>query len=150
MRAKYRDAIAHYGVPTVGFNFYILVPDIDEAAEVLIQRGWTLIEQEQAKIGNATVESEQHCLIPPKNDSDNARSDTETLSMEPPPLPSKEPSGPTTTVILPAADWNFTLPERRQYSSDGCPTAFFPPLPGLLDALIDSLLEAPSDNSMLR
>jgi hypothetical protein len=146
----FEDAIAHYGVPTLGFDLYVLVPDIDEAAEALKQRGWTLAEQEQAKIGNAIVESAQHCLIPPKNDSGKAGSDTGTLSKEPPPLPSKEPSGPTTTVILPAADWNFALPERRQYSSDGSPTAFFPPLPGLLDALIDSSLDAPSDNSMLR
>ncbi len=145
----FEDAIAHYGVPTIVFNLYILVPNIDEAAEVLVQQGWTLAEQEQAKVGNAIVESAQHCLIPPKDDSGKARSDTGMLSTEPPPLPSKEPPGPTTTVVLPAADWNFTLPEHCQYSSNGSTTTFFPPLPGLLDALIDSLLDAPSNNSML-
>jgi len=146
----FEDAIAHYGVPTVVFNLYILVPNIDEAAEVLVQKGWTLAEQEQAKVGNAIVESAQHCLIPLKDDSGKARSDTGMQSMEPPPPPSKEPSGPTTTVVLPAADWNFTLPEHCQYSFNGSPTTFFPSLPGLLDALIDSLLDAPFNNSMLQ
>jgi hypothetical protein len=120
-----------------------------EAAKVLIQRGWTLSEQGQAKIGSATAESAKHCLIPPKNDSGKARSESETLSMEPPPLPSKEPSGQTITVILPAADWNTILLECHQYSSIGSPATFFPSLPGLLDALIESILDAPSDNSML-
>lgn len=45
----FEDAIAHYGVPTVLFKLYILVLDIDTAAQELTGRGWVLTPQ-QAKV----------------------------------------------------------------------------------------------------
>ena len=49
-------------------------------------------------------------------------------------------------------NWDFTLPEGREGSCDGDtdPRTFFPPLPQLLDALIDSELDVPPGDGMLR
>lgn len=56
----------------------------------------------------------------------------------PPLLPSKDPPGPTTTVLLPAADWNVAVDDLRPGSSN----SFVPPLHILLDALIESLIDS--------
>ena len=42
----FEDAIGHYGVPTVVFDLYLLVSDIDAAAEVLLRRGWTYAKEQ--------------------------------------------------------------------------------------------------------
>lgn len=49
----FEDAIGYYGVSTVVFDLYILVQDIKNAAQVLVQNGWNLVQQEKGKIGNA-------------------------------------------------------------------------------------------------
>src|SRR4051812_8728567 len=59
------DAVGYYGVPTVVFDLYVLVSDIDEAAKVLIQEGWSLGDNTQTKIGNAPLNSAHRCLMPP-------------------------------------------------------------------------------------
>jgi hypothetical protein len=38
----FEDAIARYDVPTVVFDLYLLVPDIDQAAHILCGSGWTI------------------------------------------------------------------------------------------------------------
>ncbi|KAF1973757.1 hypothetical protein BU23DRAFT_639719 [Bimuria novae-zelandiae CBS 107.79] len=118
----FEDAIAYYGVPTVLFDLYILVPDIETATQVLIRDGWNLVPQEKGKIGNADVDYPQRHTSPP---------------------------GPTTTVLLPAADWNFSLAGLGANNTKNLVNTIFPPLAGLVDALIDSLLDCPSDNYML-
>ena len=125
----FEDAIAHYGVPTVLFKLYILVPDIDTAAQELTRRGWVLTPQ-QAKVGNAEVEQAMRHLEAPDYERGT------------------EPPGTATTVLLSAADWNYNLPNKLQIPSNSA--TFFPPLPYMLDALIDSLLDAPSSNIMLQ
>ncbi|KAN0106649.1 hypothetical protein V8E51_009525 [Hyaloscypha variabilis] len=127
------DAVGYYGVPTVVFSFYILVPDIDKAAKVLIQRGWHLEDSVQTKFGNTPLRSAHHRLTPPIDVTQNRPA--WSPGMGPPPPPSKIPPGPTTTILLPASEWNFTFPSIIQ--------SFFPPLPELLDALIDKLLDEP-------
>ncbi|CZR55636.1 uncharacterized protein PAC_05524 [Phialocephala subalpina] len=127
------DAVGYYGVPTVVFSFYILVPDIDQAAEVLIQRGWHLEDSAQTKFGNIPLRSAHHHLTPPIDVTQNEPA--WSPGMGPPPPPSKKPPGPTTTILLPASEWNFTFPSIIE--------SFFPPLPELLDALIDKLLDGP-------
>lgn len=96
----FEDAIAHHGVPTVLFQLYILVPDIDTAAQALVRRGWVLTPQ-QPKVGNASVEQPMHFLEPPKHERGT------------------EPSRTTTTILLSAADWNFLLPNRPHIPSHG-------------------------------
>ncbi len=100
----FEDAIAYYGVPTVVFDLYVLVSDIEIAAQVLIQDGWTLVPQEKGKIGNANVDYAQRRLTPPSQDNHDA----EIFKPHPHnsilPPPSTKPPGPTTAVLLPAAD----------------------------------------------
>lgn len=103
------DAVRFYGVPTVGFDLYILVPDIEVASQVLIQEGWNLVQQEKGKIGNATVDYPQCRLTPPSQADHEAKQLPEphiSTSQLPLPPPDKSPAKPTTTVLLPAADWN--------------------------------------------
>ncbi|TVY38393.1 hypothetical protein LSUB1_G006363 [Lachnellula subtilissima] len=124
------DAVGYYGVPTVVFTFYILVPDIDKAANILIQRGWHLEDNAQSQFGNHPLSSAHRRLMPPIDMTENIRIQP---SRGPPPPPSKLPPGPTMTILLPATEWHFTFPSVLE--------GFFPPLPALLDALIDRLLD---------
>ncbi|RDL42340.1 uncharacterized protein BP5553_02319 [Venustampulla echinocandica] len=142
----FEDAVAHYGVPTIVFDFYILVPDTDLAAEVLVKAGWTLAKQKEPRIGTATVDTSHRCLNPPTPDRDCLPTKWDGIGTRP--LPSKEPPGPTTTILLPAANWNFPLP-RFSHSRTVSYLDFFPPLLGLLDALIGSLLDNPHPDSSL-
>ena len=125
------DAVRYYGVPTVVFSFHILVPDIEKAAKVLIQREWHLEDGTKTKFGLSTLRSAHCCLTPPANIAPNKPA--WSPAMGPPPPPSKIPPGPTTTILLPALEWNFTFPSNFQ--------GFFPPLPELVDALISKLLD---------
>lgn len=146
----FEDAIGYYGVSTAVFDLYILVQDIEVAAQVLLQHGWNLVLQEKGRIGNAAVDFPQRRLTPPSQESREAELPTSYLStfnMLPPP-PDKSPPRPMTTVLLPAADWNFSLASVN--SANTLVDTIYPPLPDLVDALIDSLLDAPSENSMLR
>lgn len=127
----FEDALVHYGVPTVVFDLYILVPDIGVAADLLAKAGWTFDMQKPHLIGNAKVDLvtfPQQRLI--------------------------SPDGETRTVLLPAADWKYPLAAdtRLEFAplEDGSSHQVpFPPLAGLLDALIESWLDLPSDDAML-
>ncbi|QRD84892.1 hypothetical protein F9C07_9146 [Aspergillus flavus] len=126
----FEDALVHYGVPTVVFDLYILVPDIDVAADLLAKAGWTFDMQKPHLIGNAKVDLvtfPQQRLI--------------------------SPDGVTRTVLLPAADWKYPLAAdtRLEFAplEDGSSHQVpFPPLAGLLDALIESWLDLPSDDAI--
>jgi hypothetical protein len=139
----FEDAIAVYGAPVVVFDLYILLPDIDTTSSILIQHGWSLVSQEKGKIGNATVDFPQRRLTPPSQD------DYET-GLPGSPLSDMTLTGLTTTVLLPAADWNFSLPEIGSIKMKSLAGTVVPPLTGLVDALIDSLLDCPSDHDVLK
>lgn len=146
----FEDALAHYGVPTVLFDLYVLVPDIEVATQVLRRDGWNLVSQEKGKIGIADVDSPQRRLTPTSEDGHKAELPTlHPCTPKHPPPPDTSPPGPTTTVLLPAADWNFSLAGLRANDTKTLVNTIFPPLAGLVDALIDSLLDCPSDDSML-
>jgi hypothetical protein len=115
----FEDAVRYYGVQVVLHALHVLVPDVNEAADVLMRKDWTSITPVPKKIENAFAHTAQHCLRPPKL------------------KPNTKPLGPTTTILLPAMDWNWncTLPEGREGSYSGdtdAMTFFFPPLPQLL------------------
>jgi hypothetical protein len=139
----FEDAIGQYEVPTIVFDVHILVSNIDEAAQALVQRGWTPITPDQGYLENAMAGRARRCLIPPKDDSGKAQN-IDPLAQ------SQQLPGPTKTLLLPAADWNFTLPDHSEQIFDGSRTPFYPSLPELLDALIDSLLDSPTSNFVLR
>ncbi|KAF2438418.1 hypothetical protein P171DRAFT_526099 [Karstenula rhodostoma CBS 690.94] len=149
----FEDAIAYYGVPTVLFDLYILVPDIETATQVLISDGWDLVPQEKGKIGNADVDYPQRRLTPPSQYSHKAELPAPHASTpqspRPLPPPDTSPPRPTTTVLLPVADWNFSLAGLGANNTKNLVDTIYPPLAGLVDALIDSLLDCPSDNYML-
>lgn len=138
----FEDAIAHYGVPTVVFDLYVLVPDIDTAAQVLIKSGWSPVQQEHGRIGNATVRHTQCRLTPPPQGDETEISSPLSITPRPP--------RPTTTVLLPAMDWYFNLEGYREANMGSSFINIYPPLADLVDALIDSLLDCPSDNFMLQ
>lgn len=52
----FEDTLHHYGVPTLKFDLYLLVMDLDKAAELLVKAGWVLDTQGPHVIGNAKVE----------------------------------------------------------------------------------------------
>ncbi|KAG9200070.1 hypothetical protein G6514_007667 [Epicoccum nigrum] len=140
----FEDAIAFHGVPTVVFDLYILVPDISTAADVLVRAGWKPVQQEKAVIGGAEVEYPQRRLL-----SATAKKKHEAYMQEiQRPLPPGHIHASDTTdytVLLPAADWNFCLSKTERPEEN-----VFPPLAGLVDALIDSLLDCPRHNYLLR
>ncbi|PKY06761.1 hypothetical protein P168DRAFT_288663 [Aspergillus campestris IBT 28561] len=133
----FEDALVHYGVPTAVFDLYILVEDIELTAECLAKAGWTFDMHRPHRIGNAEVDLmslPQQRLISADNH--------------------------TRTILLPATDWNFSLTDAQLEYADIRPDSAssdnklpfkvpFPPLAGLLDALIESWLECPSDDTML-
>lgn len=125
----FEDALGYYGVPTVVFSLYLLTPNIDSAAQVLKEKGWVFSTQ-PAKIGMASVDSAMHTLTPPGDAHDLASSNL------------------TTTILLPALDWNYSMPD--QLTSSSTSASIFPPLPMLVDALIDSLLDTPLETKLSR
>lgn len=139
----FEDAIASYGVPAVVFDLHLLVADIIEAASALMESGWTDAGPLNSKFHFLMGSIAQRRLNPPGHGT--AVKQNPEPRVGPPPLPSKELPGPTTTVLLPAADWNVPVEKLRLFSSD----SFVPPLNLLVDALIDSLLDAPT-NTLLR
>ena len=127
----FEDTLVHYGVPTAVFDLYILVKDIELAANLLAKAGWSSDMQLPHLVGNAKVDLvdfPQQRLISPK--------------------------GQTRTVLLPAADWRFSLTHNARL--EWVPLEImpslkvpFPPLASFLDALIESWLECPSNYEML-
>jgi hypothetical protein len=108
---------------------YILVLDMDIAADCLIKAGWIVDTKSRHRIGIAEVETPQ--------------------------LPLISPDKQTKTVLLLASDWKFPLtadsPLERVILPNELPDQklSFPPLSGLLDALIESWLDGPSDDAAL-
>ncbi|KAL3469549.1 hypothetical protein BJX99DRAFT_69097 [Aspergillus californicus] len=125
----FEDALHYHGVPTAVFDLYLLVLDIEIAADCLIKAGWALDESPH-RIGMADVTTPQVSLLAEHNKS---------ITVDENPF-----LKPTRTVLLPASDWKFPLVadpplERVQQLP-------FPPLSGLLDALIESWLDGPTGN----
>lgn len=127
----FEDAIAHYGVPTVVFDFYLLVPDIEKAAESLRQHGWHVAPRQDRDIfhfleGSPTLKVPLNYirLVPPGWDERTEER----------------------TVLMPASTWNFSAHQLAQTAMS--PNGFYPPLPALLDSLIDGWLDAPRGSNL--
>jgi hypothetical protein len=125
----FEDAISPYGVPTEVFDLHLLVPDIDDAARALMDKGWTDAGPSKSSYDFLMGPIPQRRLNPP----DTTAPGTAPL------VPSfKDPPEPTLTVLLPAAYWKVSVDDLRPCSPGG----FVPPLPVLIDALIDSFLDS--------
>ena len=132
----FEDALGHHGVSTIVFDLYLLVDDIEEAAQVLVQNGWSIVAYDSSQFDIGFSAKAHRRLYPPKapNEDDPPKARTNFTSPPPPPAPpSKRPARATTTILLPAEEWNYKLP-----TSINVVTSLYPPLPDLLDALIDS------------
>lgn len=55
----FEDADLHYGVPTMLFHLYLLVPEIEHAADILSQKGWFYLEDYKPNIGQKPVDIPQ-------------------------------------------------------------------------------------------
>ncbi|KIH88727.1 hypothetical protein SPBR_07842 [Sporothrix brasiliensis 5110] len=126
----FEDAVAHHGVPTARFDLFLLVEDMDTAAQVLLHDGWA---------SAATRPNDKYAFYGDENCKPYRR-------MERPGLPGKH------TFLLNAADWAFPVErlgkvdemEGARLEVNGPP--FFPSLPHLVDALIDSILDSKESN----
>ncbi|ROW01375.1 hypothetical protein VMCG_05974 [Cytospora schulzeri] len=119
----YEDAIAHYGVPTVLFDLYIVVPDIDIAAKLLRRFGWSSApprDRDMFHFLNSSTNLKYSRLAPPGLDQATA----------------------PRTILLCAHDWNLTAEQLRQSTMNG----FYPFLAVLLDGLIGGLLNSTEDD----
>jgi hypothetical protein len=140
----FEDALRHYGVPTFTFQLYLLVPDnqMEKAVESLTDAGWVLLDITIRRIGNTERNVPQRRLMPPTATMSSLETSASGLSKHPP-LPSRDPPNATETVLLQAGDWHFTISEENICKQSTNISLRFPRLPCFLDALIDTLLEAP-------
>lgn len=138
----FEDALWHYGVPTSVFDLYLLVLDIDLAAEVLIDKGWN--------DAPPPTKFTFHFLASHPEIARRRLDPPGANEVRPPSWPPTPPAEvrlrPGTTVLLKAADFNF--PAEKFAPTPASLEIYFPPLPVLTDALIDSLLDAPHDSRL--
>lgn len=132
----FEDAVRYHGVPTHLFDIYILVEDVAQAERVLVDAGWPRTTINLHMVGSTTLSSPVVRLVPPGMDP--------IPPPKPPPPPLLEGNGsvlyrlPTTVALLPAHVWSYDLTTHPRDS-------FFPPLPALLDAMIDTTLSDSED-----
>lgn len=103
------DAVKYHGTNTVLFNMHILVTNLDSAAQVLTEKGWSLVERDPSRWDIGVAAKPNRRLVPPQDIISRHNFDTS----QPLPPPSQK-LGPATTILLQAEDWNFTLPEENR------------------------------------
>lgn len=116
----FEDALALHRVTTIIFDLYLAIPDIHMAAGNLTEKG-LMSTPRPSNVENATVDEQLMQRLDHEGDLVSSR--------------------PATTVLLPAANCNYDLP--KDFDRTSGIEVFLPPLPQLLDTLIDSVLEAP-------
>nr|POE62242.1 hypothetical protein CFP56_70629 [Quercus suber] len=139
----FEDALYEYDVPTMLFDLYLLVPNIDTAAQTLERSGWHMIEQQRGRIGNARLNLDQHPqhrLSPtrPGRTTDHRPESVRPSGIRRSSMPIADTEQPQ-VVLLAAPRWSFEF-------GYGCSSkAFFPTLEAFLDSLIDSQLTHTDD-----
>lgn len=114
------------------FDLYLLVTDINIAAQMLGRSGWTLIPQQNGRIGNASLDLSKHpqCRLAPPAQDDATGQDPSAQT------PTQSPYRSSTIVLLPVADWSFN------FDTGISSRSFIPTLEALLDGLIGSQLDS--------
>ncbi|KAI9761280.1 MAG: hypothetical protein M1840_001983 [Geoglossum simile] len=120
------DALAHYGVPAVSFDLFLLVHDPTQAAKCLTGGGFI-------RMGS----NERYKLIPPLYEGVLRFVDPANRELA---LPSNMES---CIALLSAQDWGYILP------SDTVGLNSFPPLNKLFDSLAHTWLDAPTSYTAL-
>lgn len=129
----FEDALGHYGVPTVMFDLYLIVPDINKAAEVLQQYGWQTAPSHERDEWSFLDEGTPMLkvplcyfrLIPPNWDRDEEER----------------------TVLMPAEVWDITDVQLAETATES--NNFVLALPVLLDSLIGTWLDADENQRLL-
>lgn len=123
--AWFDHAIAHHSWKSWALTeIHILVPDIDAAAEVLVQHGWTSLASNTPegkwRIINTDVTAPQHRLA--------LRPDSK--------VPYRE------VVLLPDTQWLYDVTRHHELYPSNDPEWIFPPLAPIIDSFLTILLNS--------
>ncbi|KAK8128805.1 hypothetical protein PG984_009913 [Apiospora sp. TS-2023a] len=130
------DALGYYGMNTTLFSLHLVVPSIDAAAEVMLQRGWTVLESRPNEVGVPWLDmpkTSMRRLLPP---------DWVENPVPPwPPLPPSQAVLPQPELVLHAAEYWHVPVDHLLVARDE--DDFIPPLAMLADSLITAVLDSP-------
>lgn len=124
------DALAYYGVPIVSSELFVLVANVGAATRCLRNIAYATEAAREWEPLPELMEGSSRLRQPP----------AESGGLEPAPT-----SYQAIVVLLPAERWKYTLPPEPLSTKIPDLDPFpFPPLPALLDSIIDAWLDAPA------
>lgn len=137
--AWFEDALGAYGVNTVPFDLYIVVPNIVDAADILLSQGWNPYPPRKEDYYSflwGFDDQTYRRLLPVDwiSDSDFIAQSTHTRED----LDNKQPIA----ILLPASFWGLTDDDLPQHGS------ILPSLPVIANAMIARFLDSESDSRM--
>ncbi|KAL2131010.1 hypothetical protein VTI74DRAFT_5669 [Chaetomium olivicolor] len=122
------DALSYHGVPTLVFDLFLLVPDVDAAAQVLVRSGY---KRGQLSLGLRAIRQFDNLYTPPQTTS-TTHEDHDSVAG-------------ANVVLLPAKEWFHQLPATAEAMTD-----WFPTLHQLLTTLIRKWLSLEEQEEDLR
>jgi hypothetical protein len=122
------DALSYYGVPALVFDLFLLVPDVNAAAHVLVRSGY---KRGQLSLALRDIPQFDNLYTPPQTTS-TTHEDHDSVAG-------------ANVVLLPAKEWFHQLPATAEAVTD-----WFPTLPQLLTALIRKWLSLEEQEEDLR
>lgn len=129
------DALTAYDIPTIVFDLFLLVPDPESAARVLVSHGF-----------KPTTPSARFYDIPQMSDNVPRLAQIPASAVHdvagPPKADDVNAPG---VILLPAKYWRYKLPRTVEEVDN-----FIPPLSTLLNTLIDVWIDLPDDDVLLR
>ncbi|KAK4151685.1 hypothetical protein C8A00DRAFT_16926 [Chaetomidium leptoderma] len=129
------DALAYHDVPTLVFDLFLLVPDVDAAARALVSAGY---QRGELSLALSPIRQFDNLYIPLRTESQHATTDAESAPQSP-------EIDETRVILLPAKEWFHELPAAPEDMVD-----WFPTLPQLLTALIAKWLSLEEGDRDLR
>ncbi|KAH8905434.1 hypothetical protein BR93DRAFT_795567 [Coniochaeta sp. PMI_546] len=129
------DALSHVGVPTIVFELFLLVPDVDLAAQKLVDAGY---ERRGPPLAYEPIPQFHNLFAPAQSSKHSAAPEDEEVW-------GFIDSADTPVALLPAKDWFYDLPEKPEDMTD-----WYPTLDQLLVALIAKWLDLDAQESTLR
>ncbi|KAH6615759.1 hypothetical protein B0J18DRAFT_289707 [Chaetomium sp. MPI-SDFR-AT-0129] len=131
----FEDALAYHDVPTLVFELFLLVPDVDAAARVLMSAGY---QRGELSLALSPIRQFDNLYTPVRTESQHPTTDAESTSQSP-------EIDETRVILLPAKEWFHDLPATPEDMAD-----WFPTLPQLLTALIAKWLSLEEGDRDLR
>lgn len=122
------DALAYYGVPILSFELFVMVADVDAAAQCLKNAGYVREDPRDWEPLPELMEASSRLLQPPASGGGGGLDTAQR----------------TIVVLLPAGRWKCILPSVPTSPETAVSDPFpFPALPALVDSIIDVWLDAP-------